>query len=149
MQRLRRSKWSRWKMAEKPFCHAALIQFSLVATSRPHWLCIIWSRLAKEYMKTILTASDTAWKKHQLNFKSAHALQIPTGHIIIGDIDADSIAALEADGATTLPYILTGENLPAGVVSALAHLGVTDADNTMTASLKVNKVHSAFHPSQF
>jgi len=100
-------------------------------------------------MKTILTASDTAWKKHQLNFKSAHALQIPTGHIIIGDIDADSIAALEADGATTLPYILTGENLPAGVVSALAHLGVTDADNTMTASLKVNKVHSAFHPSQF
>jgi hypothetical protein len=100
-------------------------------------------------MKTILIASDTAWKKHQLNFRTAHALEIPTGHIIIGNIDADAIAALEADGATTLPYILTGEKLPANIVSALEHLGVTDADNTMTASLKINKVHPAFHPSSF
>ena len=100
-------------------------------------------------MKSIFIATDSIWKKHQLNFKSAHALQIPTGHVIIGDIDTDAIAAVEADGATTLPYILTGEKLPAGVVSALAHLGITDTDNTMTASLKINKVHSAFHPSQF
>ena len=100
-------------------------------------------------MKSLFIATDSIWKKHQLNFKSAHALQIPTGHIIIGDIDPDAIAAFEKDGATTLPYILTGEKLPANVVSALAHLGVTEADNTMTASLKVNKVHSAFHPSQF
>ena len=100
-------------------------------------------------MKTILIASDTAWKKHQLNFKSAHALQIPTGHIIIGDIDPDAIAAFEQDGATTLPYILTGEKLPANVVSALAHFGITEADNTMTASLKITKHHIAFHPSQF
>jgi hypothetical protein len=100
-------------------------------------------------MKTILVASDLAWKKHQLNFKSAHALEIPTGHVIIGDIDADAIAAFEADGAITLPYILTGERLPADVVARLAHLDVTDADNTMTASLKINKVHPAFHPSAF
>src|ERR1700723_3898682 len=100
-------------------------------------------------MKTISIASDTAWKKHQLNFKSAHALEIPAGHIIVGDIDADAITAFEKDGATTLPYILTGEKLPSGIVAALSHLGVTESDNTMTASLKISKVHSAFHPSQF
>jgi hypothetical protein len=98
-------------------------------------------------MNTILIASDTAWKKHQLNFKSAHALQIPTGHVIIGDIDADAIAAFEEDGATTLPYILTGEKLPPGIVAALSHLGVTESDNTMTASLRITKHH--IHPSQF
>ena len=41
------------------------------------------------------------------------------------------------------------EKLPANVVKALAHLGITDADNTMTASLKITKHHMAFHPSQF
>jgi hypothetical protein len=100
-------------------------------------------------MKSLFIATDQIWKKHILNFRSAHALEIPAGHVIIGDIDADAIAALEADGAVTLPYILTGEKLPANIVSALAHLGVTEADNTMTASLKINKVHPAFHPSAF
>jgi hypothetical protein len=100
-------------------------------------------------MKTILIAPDSAWKKHMLNFRSAHALAIPSGHVIIGDIDAPAIAAFEADGATMLPYILTSEKLPADVVSALAHLGVTDADNSMTGALKISKTHPAFHPSAF
>jgi hypothetical protein len=99
-------------------------------------------------MKSLFICSNEAWKKHILNFKSSHALEIPTGHVVIGDIDPDAIAAFEADGATQLPYILTGQTLPADAVKALAHLGVTALDNTMTASLKVGKAHSAFHPSQ-
>ena len=100
-------------------------------------------------MKTLFIATDQVWKQHQLNFKSAHALEIPGGHVIIGEIDTDAIAAFEADGAITLPYVLSGEKLPASVVEALAHLGVTDADNSMTAAIKINRVHPAFHPSQF
>ena len=84
-----------------------------------------------------------------LNFRSSHALQIPSGHVVIGDIDPDAISDFEADGATVFPYVLTGDKLPANVVTALAHLGVTQLDSTMTASLKINRAHPAFHPSKF
>jgi hypothetical protein len=100
-------------------------------------------------MKSLFICSDEAWKKHILNFRSSHALQIPSGHVVIGDIDPDAIAAFEADGATAFPYVLTGEKLPASVVTALAHLGVTQSDNTMTASLKINRSHPAFDPRHF
>src|SRR5580704_590764 len=100
-------------------------------------------------MKSLFICTDEAWKKHILNFKSSHALQIPTGHVVIGEIDPDAISAFAADGATQLPYILTGQSLPSDAVNALEHLGVTASDNTMTASLKVQKVHPAFHPSRF
>jgi hypothetical protein len=99
-------------------------------------------------MKSLFICTDEAWKKHILNFRSSHALQIPTGHVVIGDIDPDAIAAFEADGATAFPYVLTGDELPSNVVEALSHLGVIEGDNTMTASLKISKAHPAFHASK-
>lgn len=100
-------------------------------------------------MKSLFICSDQAWKKHIKNFNSSHALAIPSGHVVIGDIDPDAIAAFEADGATAFPCVLAGDKLPPNIVAALSHFGVTSTDNTMSACLKVTRVHPAFNPSHF
>ncbi|MGC1382753.1 MAG: hypothetical protein WA823_03165, partial [Candidatus Acidiferrales bacterium] len=81
----------------------------------------------------------------------SHYLDLPDGSVIVtGQMDPSYREAFEAEADTTaLPFVLSGEQIPANVSTALAHLGVTDSDNTMQLSLKIARQHPAFHPTQF
>jgi hypothetical protein len=98
-------------------------------------------------MKILHHMSKATYNKHWMNYQESCYVDLPDGNVlVIGNIGATYIAALEKE-ATPLPFILTGEKLPANVVASLAHLGVNERDNTMTACLKLRTVHPAFHPA--
>jgi hypothetical protein len=102
-------------------------------------------------MKIIHHTSKETYERHALNYRESHFLDLPDGSVIVvGTIEPTYREALEAEADTTpFPFLLSNEALPAKIVMATAHLGVSEGDSTMTASLKIAKTHRAFHPSQF
>ena len=100
-------------------------------------------------MKSLHHVSKKIYGAHKLNYRVSHYIDLPDKNVlVVGDIDPAYREALELEpGTTALPFILSGEKLPANVVKSLAHLGVTEQDDTMKACLKIRKMHPAFHPS--
>jgi hypothetical protein len=102
-------------------------------------------------MKNIHVCTKAAWLKHALNFRNCHYLDLPNDLVaVIGEMDPSLLQDFERDDSVTpLPFILSGEKLPPAAVTALAHLGVSETDTTMTATLKIQRAHPAFHATQF
>lgn len=107
--------------------------------------------ISEEELEAHLQSGRIQEVEAPVNFRVSHYFELPDGSVIVtGQMDQAYREALEAEADTTaLPFILSGEKIPAKVAASLAHLGITKADNTMQAALKITKVHPAFHPSQF
>jgi hypothetical protein len=101
-------------------------------------------------MKAIHHAKAEIYHAHKLNYRTSHFIDLPDGYVlVVGDAEQAYLDAFELEpGTTALPFILSGEVLPPVVVASLAHLGITETDNTMQACLKLRTRHSAFNPSQ-